>query len=87
MSLLQREKSGFYGEIRSTDTWTGDLKAQQNLYLNLVMSIPKLSRAGTIWFEAVGALSNGGSYTKTYALFVRPQSDGKIEVSATPFSN
>ena len=73
--------------LSGADTWTGDLKAEQELYLNLTLAIPKLSRADTIWFEAVGALPGGGSYTKTYALFVRPAADGKIEVSTTPFSN
>lgn len=73
--------------LTGTETWTGDLKAEQELYLNLTLAIPKLSRADTIWFEAVGALPDGGSYTKTYALFVRPTADGKIEVSTTPFSN
>jgi len=73
--------------LTGTEAWTGDLKAEQELYLNLTLSIPKLSKADTIWFEAVGALPGGGSYTKTYALFVRPAPDGKIEVSTTPFSN
>ena len=73
--------------LTGTEAWTGDLKAEQELFLNLTLAIPALSRADTIWFEAVGALPDGGSYTKTYALFVRPAPDGKIEVSTTPFSN
>ena len=73
--------------LTGTEAWTGDLKAEQELFLNLTLAIPALSRADTIWFEAVGALADGGSYTKTYALFVRPAPDGKIEVSTTPFSN
>jgi hypothetical protein len=73
--------------LTGKEVWTGDLKAEQELFLNLTLAIPALSRADTIWIEAVGALSNGGSYIKTYALFVRPAPDGKIEVSTTPFSN
>jgi hypothetical protein len=69
------------------EAWTGDLKAEQELFLNLTLAIPKLSRADTIWIEAVGALPDGGSYTKTIALFVRPAPDGKIEISTTPFGN
>jgi hypothetical protein len=73
--------------LSGKDSWTGDLKAGQSLYLNLILAIPKLSKADTIWIEAVGTLADGGSYSKTYTVFVRPTADGKIEVSTTPFSN
>lgn len=73
--------------LTGKEAWTGALKAEQELFLNLTLSIPSLSKADTIWFEAVGALPGGGSYTKTVPLFVRPSPDGKIEISTTPFSN
>ena len=73
--------------LTGKEAWTGELKAEQELFLNLTLATPALSKADTIWIEAVGALPDGGSYTKTYALFVRPAADGKIDVSTTPFSN
>ena len=73
--------------MNGSQTWQGDLKAGQSIYLNLLLTIKSLSKADTLRFEAVFDLEDGSQVARTRTLYLHPVADGKIEFSDQPYSN
>jgi hypothetical protein len=75
------------GVLTGSPTWAGDLKANQSLGLNLLLTIEKLSQPGVIKVEVYSYPTNAAKFGTVYSLYVRPTPDGKIDFSTTPFTN
>jgi hypothetical protein len=73
--------------LTGSKAWAGDLKANQALYLSLVVQIDTLSKPGFIQVDSVSYPKDAPKLEKTYKLYLRPTADGKVEFSQTPFSN
>jgi hypothetical protein len=72
--------------LTGSETWAGDLKADQGLYLNLMLQIDVLSKPGEIKIESISYPKDGPKLVKVYKLYVRPVANGKLEFSKTPFN-
>jgi len=72
--------------LNGVNTWSGDLAAGQTIYLNLLVVIKSLSRAGRLRVDGSFPLPDGAKVARTHTLFARQVADGRIEVSSQPFS-
>ena len=73
--------------LTGSPTWAGDLKANQSLMLNLLLTINKLDGPDVIKVEATSYPTGAAKFGAVYSLYLRPTADGMIDISQTPFSN
>lgn len=71
--------------LTGSKAWSGDLKANQGIFLNLMIEIPALTAPAEIKFEAVSYPNGKNKLSGAASLYLRPAADGKIEYSKTPF--
>ncbi len=73
------------GVLTGSPSWAGDLKANQTLALNLLLTIEKLDGPDVIKVEAYSYPTGAAKFGTEYSLYLRPTADGMIEFSPTPF--
>jgi hypothetical protein len=74
--------------ITGSKAWAGDLKANQGLFLNIMVQIDSLKGPGFIQVDSISYPKNALKLAKTYKLYLRPTADGKnVEFSQMPFGN
>ncbi len=71
--------------LTGSQAWSGDLKANQGIYLNLTVILPALTKPAEIKIDAASYPTGKSKISKTASLYMRPAPDGKIEISTTPF--
>lgn len=73
--------------ITGAQAWAGDLKANQGLYLSLVVQIDQLAQPGFIQVDSVSYPKDEPKLVGSYRLYLRPTADGKVEFSQMPFKD
>jgi hypothetical protein len=72
--------------LTGSKAWAGDLKANQALYLSIVIQIDSVPQPGFIQVDSTSYPKDAPTINSTYKLYFRPTADGKIEFSQTAFT-